>query len=229
MEEPTLQNQQEEPNSQSSPMPIKITSSDSNNKMTKFVKLSLISLIILIVIIGGYFAYITLFAKPIIKSYEECIKAKGSIIQLSYPSMCVTKTGLRFPETAIPPTPPSEPASAIKSYEECIAADGSVVTTSYPQVCITVDGLRFTQGNDTVTPASKIAEECYTIVKKANEEQCPTGVECMRVDPESLFCVCIGGTVKVKSDTTGLQYSACQINGEDYKGKTFLDFEKGSY
>lgn len=49
--------------------------------------------------VSGYFVYKTFFAKPIIKTYEECIITKGSIVQETSPQVCVTKSGQRFTQT----------------------------------------------------------------------------------------------------------------------------------
>lgn len=46
--------------------------------------------------VGGLFAYQEFAASPEITSYEMCIKAKGSVIQESYPATCITKDGKRF-------------------------------------------------------------------------------------------------------------------------------------
>ena len=39
---------------------------------------------------------ISLSSKQTIASYEECVKAKGSLVQESYPATCVTRDGTRF-------------------------------------------------------------------------------------------------------------------------------------
>lgn len=45
---------------------------------------------------GGLFAYQEYIAVPEVGSFEECIKAKGSITQESYPATCITKDKKRF-------------------------------------------------------------------------------------------------------------------------------------
>ncbi len=45
---------------------------------------------------GGLFAYQEYTASPVVTSYEECVKARGSVIQESYPATCVTRDGKRF-------------------------------------------------------------------------------------------------------------------------------------
>lgn len=46
--------------------------------------------------VGGLFAYQEYTRAPQVSSYEECIKIKGSVVQESYPSTCVTKDGKQF-------------------------------------------------------------------------------------------------------------------------------------
>lgn len=56
-------------------------------------------LIILLISLGS-------FKKATVKSYEECLVAKGSQLLLMYPGVCVTKDGKRFTEAVTPsPTP----------------------------------------------------------------------------------------------------------------------------
>jgi len=45
---------------------------------------------------GGLFAYQEYIAAPPVSTYEECINAKGSVIQESYPATCVTRDKKRF-------------------------------------------------------------------------------------------------------------------------------------
>lgn len=114
MEEQPQQDQQAEPNLQSyPPTPIQSTNGTQKNGRIKWMKLSLIPLVVVIILIYGYFAYKTFLVRPVIKSYEECIKAKGSLVQPSYPPVCVTKGGLRFTQEVISITPPLTKA------EEC--------------------------------------------------------------------------------------------------------------
>jgi len=71
--------------------------------------LMVVATILLIMAVGaiGYFVYKNLIAKsPAIASYEDCTKAKGSVIQESFPPVCVTKNGQRFVQEVSPtPTP----------------------------------------------------------------------------------------------------------------------------
>lgn len=46
--------------------------------------------------VGGLFAYQEYMVSPPVTSFDECIKAKGSIIQESYPATCVTRDNRRF-------------------------------------------------------------------------------------------------------------------------------------
>jgi putative hemolysin len=118
MEEQPLQDQQIESNLQSSPSPPAQPAGDTRKSETiKEMRLSLISLVVVVVIIGGYFAYKTFSVKPVINSYEECVEAKGSFIQESYPPVCVTKGGLRFTSNEVTPVTPV-PLPLTKA-EEC--------------------------------------------------------------------------------------------------------------
>jgi hypothetical protein len=40
-----------------------------------------------------------------ISTYDECVKASGSIIQESYPAICITKADVRFTQPLSDPTP----------------------------------------------------------------------------------------------------------------------------
>lgn len=51
---------------------------------------------------GGLFAYQEYSAAPAVTSYEECIKARGSVIQESYPATCVTRDKKRFTQPVDP-------------------------------------------------------------------------------------------------------------------------------
>ena len=68
-------------------------------KTKDIIKLSSIALILIVWSIVSFIAYQNkkLQEKNVnISSYEECLKASGSIIQESYPQMCVAKDGKRF-------------------------------------------------------------------------------------------------------------------------------------
>lgn len=67
------------------------------------LRLFLLSIFILLSLVG-YKTYAETKDLKSIDSYESCIVASGSIIQESYPSTCVAKSGLRFTQ----PTPTSE-------------------------------------------------------------------------------------------------------------------------
>ncbi len=143
----------------------------------------LLFFIIIIIFAGGYFVYRTFFIKSVIKSYEECIGAKGSIIQESYPQVCITKSGLRFNQEVTPVT-----SHLIK------------------------------------------AEECYEKVKKEiTNIKCPEGVDCMQANPETLFCGCMSGLLKMKDGEAEGGYGVCMINKEEYSGVTFQEFDQGWY
>lgn len=58
---------------------------------------------------GGLFAYQEYLSAPPVTSFDECIKAKGSITQESYPATCITRDGKRF----IQPVNPSEEINPI--------------------------------------------------------------------------------------------------------------------
>jgi len=59
--------------------------------------------------------------QPVINSYADCLVAKGSIVQESYPATCVTATGRRFTQPISSPTPESvkptaDPTADWKTY-----------------------------------------------------------------------------------------------------------------
>lgn len=49
-------------------------------------------------VVAGVLGY-NYFNTPNVTDYDECVKAKGSVIQKSYPATCVTKNGQRFVQT----------------------------------------------------------------------------------------------------------------------------------
>lgn len=67
-------------------------------------KVFLTVLIVLIVLLAlgaaGFFAfrYMQQKQQAAISTFEECIKASGSMVQASYPATCVTRDGRRFPQ-----------------------------------------------------------------------------------------------------------------------------------
>lgn len=60
----------------------------------------IIILVLIALAIAGYFVYKYYWPKisgrisP--QNYEECLKSPGSILQLSFPAVCVTKSGAKF-------------------------------------------------------------------------------------------------------------------------------------
>ena len=65
---------------------------------------------------GGLFAYQEYASSPPVYSYDDCIKAKGSIIQESYPATCVTRDNKRFVQPINDEvTPPENPVSTYVS------------------------------------------------------------------------------------------------------------------
>lgn len=67
------------------------------------MKLKVLALFILAVLfLVASATYSHYRALRLINTYEACVKAKGSVIQESYPSTCVTSLGARFPEPITP-------------------------------------------------------------------------------------------------------------------------------
>lgn len=119
VEEKLQQNQQTEPNLQNCPVvPVQTTSNIQKNKITKRFKLCLIHLVAAIVVVGCFFTYKAFFVTPTVKSYEECLKAKGSIVQESYPQVCVTKNGIRFVQEVASTDPSITKTKAEECYEK---------------------------------------------------------------------------------------------------------------
>ncbi len=58
----------------------------------------------LVAILAGLFGVFALVGyaldRPAVSSYETCIEATGSVLQESYPEVCVTKDGARFQNPA---------------------------------------------------------------------------------------------------------------------------------
>ena len=73
---------------------------------TSFVTIfGLILLIGSLLALGWYFLSEKLLKQTPVTSYEECLIAKGSLIQETYPQVCVTKSGERFTEPVSSPSP----------------------------------------------------------------------------------------------------------------------------
>jgi len=86
-------------------------------------KLSLpiiVALVILILALGtvGYLVYKNATSRTLnITTYQDCAKAKGSLIQESFPPVCVTKDGQRFTqEVSSTPTPTPDITANWKIY-----------------------------------------------------------------------------------------------------------------
>ncbi len=66
-------------------------------------------------------------------NWEECLQAKGSVIQESYPRVCVTKAGQRFTETIATrsptPTPTPSPTKDLNTSMDEVKEDEELETT----------------------------------------------------------------------------------------------------
>lgn len=51
--------------------------------------------------VGGVFGYQEFVSSTTVTTYEECIRAKGSRVQESYPATCITRRGERFTQPTI--------------------------------------------------------------------------------------------------------------------------------
>lgn len=51
--------------------------------------------------VGGVFGYQEFVSGPTVTTYEECIRAKGSRVQESFPPTCVTRDGKRFTQPTV--------------------------------------------------------------------------------------------------------------------------------
>lgn len=51
--------------------------------------------------IGGLLGYQEFFSSPAVSTYEECVKARGSKIQESFPPTCITRDGKRFTQPTV--------------------------------------------------------------------------------------------------------------------------------
>lgn len=67
---------------------------------------------------GGLFAYQEYMTAPPVTSFDECINAKGSITQESYPATCITRDKKRFVQPINDEvTPPNSPVSTYVSQQ----------------------------------------------------------------------------------------------------------------
>lgn len=104
----------------------------------------LIGLVLLGVGVGiGWFLAnnknISLSPKQIIFTYDDCIKAKGSIVQESYPATCVTRDGLRFTQPLTDEEKQNlQPLDSLANWKEFSDPSGKF-TFKYPKVLILKD------------------------------------------------------------------------------------------
>lgn len=97
--------------------------------------LIIVAIILLVMAVGavGYFVYKNVLVKTQpITSYDECAKAKGSIIQETFPPVCVTKDGQRFVQEVLP-TPTPDVTASWKTFT------GKVFEYKYPDNLYLVD------------------------------------------------------------------------------------------
>ena len=107
MENPTPSLSQQPSDTPASPLPI---STPPTNPRPKLIWLAGGITILLLGVAIGAFGVKFLNQperQPLIASYEDCITAKGSIVQESYPATCVTASDQRFTQPISSPTPES--------------------------------------------------------------------------------------------------------------------------
>ena len=64
--------------------------------MKKQTKIGLLILSIVVIVFVGLGVFLLIQPQQSIQSYAECIKDKDSVMQTSYPTVCVTKDKKRF-------------------------------------------------------------------------------------------------------------------------------------
>lgn len=138
----------------------------AGNKMKLVFKVSLILLTIALLVAGGFYLVgaLTKNQREEVVSWGDCIQAKGSVIQDSYPRVCVSQDGQRFTELiVVTPTPLATP-----TIDEVILPDYSVIDSCEIRGC----GAELCQDTE--------AESVYTICEVKPEHSCYKQAVCER-------------------------------------------------
>lgn len=129
--------------------------------------------------VGGLFAYQEYTRAPLVTSYEECIQAKNSTIQESYPATCVTKDGKRF-------TQPIEPTDTNPIYfdpQSCNTDDDCAVAIQSEGCCMCPKAVN----KDEIGKDGWVEYETYT--KQQKPSTCQTFAACAPCDkPSTPIC-----------------------------------------
>ena len=111
----------------------------SKQKSRIFIQSILAIALVSFGVVGGVLGN-NYFNTPNVTKYNECVKAKGSIIQESYPTTCVTRNGQRFTQPLTdeekkqiqPPSLPPDPTAAWKTSIEGSSPSVSPTPTAVP-------------------------------------------------------------------------------------------------
>ncbi|MBW6441824.1 DUF333 domain-containing protein, partial [Patescibacteria group bacterium] len=113
------------------------TEVEKKNKSGKLIWI-LVSVVVLALVAIGIYAYSqTLSTKTPITTFEECIASPGSIMQESYPPVCLTKDGLSFVAEFPPVEEPTEPIIEKTLAEDCYEQASGGVECPEGTVCVT--------------------------------------------------------------------------------------------
>lgn len=83
-----------------------------------------------------------------ISSYDDCVNAKGSIVQYSYPATCVTASGQRFTQpVSSPTTTPTETADPTASWKTYTNDTYGFSFQYPPELLLSVNCTVFAMGN----------------------------------------------------------------------------------
>ncbi len=189
----------------------------------KLLKWIIAAVIIILLGVAIFYFQQSLAIKQI-SGYEDCIQAKGSLIQESYPAVCVTKDGRRFTQNLIPPTPSPAAENEVLGFQttaccscptkvsaSIIGTNGWVIyekgknySSLLPDECKRVNCAPCPPLEET----SAKAKECYA------KTQCEGPMPCM-ANPASVFCTCMGGELETRENDQG-QSGVCLIDGQEY-------------
>jgi len=191
------------------PPPIPEAPQNPKSNVNLLAVVTLVLLILVIVI--GYFIYKNYFAKTqSIFSYKDCVNAKGSFIQESFPPVCVTKSGQRFvQQTVSSPTPTPIAKNEVLGIQinTCCSCP-----TKVPRSLIGTDGwVIYERGKNY---SKYLPEEC----NRADCQPCPpleeenqNKIDCKNPRPEVCTMECIENPPYICGSDGKSYCSVCQV------------------
>ena len=122
----------ETPNQQTPPVIAEVPEESVAIPQKSVVLFPTVILLIIVSVFAGSLLYQNKQLKDQLKinSFEDCAKAKNSLIQESYPPVCVTKDGRRFTQNVMPeetktPVPIIVPENSSENEEENVSTQTS--------------------------------------------------------------------------------------------------------